>query len=394
MLHPLQWIDDELRTLEAQGLRRDRGVREGPQSATQIVLRGKQAINFGSNDYLGLAGTPLIAAVHRAIDEFGWGSGASPVVCGRGGLHAELERQLAQFEGTEAALLFPSGFGANVGVVTALAGRGDIIFSDAKNHASLIDGCRLSGARTQVYPHRDVNYLRLVLQQAHGFRRRLIVTDSVFSMDGDLAPLAELAELAEQFTAMLIVDEAHATGVFGNLGRGLCEHLGVEDGVSVRVGTLSKALGSIGGFAVGSQTLVEWLFHRARTYFFSTAPPEAVAAAGLEALRLVRSEPARRMGLLERARQLRDQLRGEGWNLGDSESQIVPVFVGAPEQATAVSAALLERGLFVPGIRPPSVPEGESLLRISLSCEHTGPMLETLLAQLREQPPTSDRERR
>jgi 8-amino-7-oxononanoate synthase len=306
-------------------------------------------------------------------------------VTGRGSLHAALERELARFEGTQAALLFPSGFAANVGAVTALAGKGDIVFSDAKNHASLIDGCRLSGARVAVYPHCDLSALSNLLAQAAGFRRRLIVCDSLFSMDGDLAPLAGLADLAERHDAMLLVDEAHATGVFGAQGRGAAEHLGVEDGVHIRVGTLSKALGSAGGFVASSQALIDWLANRARPYVFSTAAPEASAAAALAALDIVKTEPWRRQELLAHAADLRARLRQLGWNIGRAESQIIPVYVGDPFSTVQLATQLREQGLFVPGIRPPSVPDGESLLRISLSYAHNSEMIDALTEALHQE---------
>jgi 8-amino-7-oxononanoate synthase len=381
---PLAWINDALAEWDAQGLRRRLARRAGPQRAGSICLDGRELINFGSNDYLGLAADERLAdAVRRALPQAGWGSGASPLVTGRATLHSELETELAKFEGTEAALLFSSGFAANVGAIAALAGKGDVIFSDAKNHASIIDGCRLSGARVQIYPHRDVDGLANLLRQAGGFRRRLIVTDSLFSMDGDLAPLTQLAELAEQHDAMLMADEAHATGVFGDRGRGVAESLGVEDGVHVRVGTLSKALGSIGGFVAGPQKLIDWLANRARPYVFSTAPPEAMAAAALAALRIVRDEPHRRIELLDRARQLRERLTEQGWQIGDRQSQIIPVIIGDPTRAMHLSATLREQGLFIPAIRPPSVPEGQSLLRISVTFAHSDAMLGQLLAALR-----------
>ena len=384
MPHPLSWIDDELQTLEADGLRRRLSRRDSTQAAT-IEIDDRRLINFGANDYLGLAAHILNDASRQAIDACGWGSGASPLVSGRGGKHAELEAALAQFEQTAAALLFSSGYAANVGAITSVVGKGDVIFSDAKNHASIIDGCRLSGARVQIYPHGDVDYLRMMLAQASGFRRRLIVTDGLFSMDGDLAPLADLAALAEEYDSMLMVDEAHATGVFGEAGRGVSEHWDVESGVHIRVGTLSKALGSIGGFVAGSQPLVDWIANRARTYIFSTAAPQAIAAAGLAALENVRSEPHRRTELLLRAAELRQGLLSRGFDIGESESQIVPIFLGDPRRTMQVAATLQERGCFVPGIRPPSVPEGESLLRISLSYDHTPDMIDQLIGELAAQ---------
>ena len=380
---PLRWIDAALAALDARDLRRRLTVRTGPQGPAIIDVGGRSLVNLGSNDYLGLAAAAALGdAVQRAVASGGWGAGASPLVTGRGVLHAELERQLAEFEGTEAALLFPSGFAANLGTLAALVGPGDVVFSDAKNHASIIDGCRLSGAQIQVYPHANADALCQLLRQTSESRRRLIVTDSLFSMDGDLAPLNRLAALAEQAGAMLMVDEAHATGVFGAHGRGVAEHLGVEGTIDIRVGTLSKALGSIGGFVAGSQRLIDWLTNRARPYIYSTAPPEAIAAAALEALRLVRAEPERRTTLLARAARLRQRLQEMGWSTGTSSSQIIPILIGDPQRTMQLSASLRERGFLLPGIRPPTVPEGESLLRISLSYAHTDEMLERLAREL------------
>lgn len=376
----LDWIADELAALDTLQLRRRLAERQSPQGV-RVVMDGRELLNFGSNDYLELASSPrLRAAAAVAIADGGWGSGASPLVTGRGGWHARLEEALAEFEHAEAALLFPSGFAANVGTVSALAGKGDLVLSDAKNHASLIDGCRLSGARVQIYPHGKAEYVEKYLAQAGNFRRRLIVTDSLFSMDGDLAPLVELVELAERHSAMLLVDEAHATGVFGANGRGVCEHLGLSEAVPIRVGTLSKALGSAGGFVVGSRPLIDWLANRARPYVFSTASPAPLAAAALEAIACIREEPERRATLLRRANIFRSQLAADGWHTGDCRSQIIPLYVGSPHRAMMLAASLRDQGIWVPGIRPPTVPDGESLLRISLTSGHTDDML----ADLRE----------
>ena len=333
---PLGWIDEELAALEHEGLRRRLSTRSSPQ-APRLILDGRPLINFGSNDYLGLAADPrLAAAVAEALAAEGWGSGASPLITGHAALHARLEQRLAEMEGAEAALLFPSGFAANIGAIAALVGPGDIVYADRDNHASLLDGCRLSRADVRVYPHGDWQALDGLLAGAAGRRRRLIVTDSLFSMDGDLAPLVELTEVAARRQAMLMIDEAHATGVFGPRGRGVAEHLGVNRRIAVRVGTLSKALGSIGGFVAGSRALIEWLLNRARSYIYSTAAPAATAAAGLAALDIVAAEPERRRQLLTRAAALRDELAAQGWNVGRSQSQIIPIVVGAPARAVAL----------------------------------------------------------
>ncbi|MCS7303970.1 MAG: 8-amino-7-oxononanoate synthase [Thermoguttaceae bacterium] len=374
----LGWIETELARLEQAGLRRRRRVRQGPQGPV-VVLDGRELINFGSNDYLGLAADERLKAAAAAALQEGWGAGASPLVCGYSSLHQQLEKRLAEFEGTEAALVFGSGFAANIGTIAALVGPGDVVYMDAKNHASLWDGARLSRADVRVYGHGDYRELARLLERAGRYRRRLIVTDSVFSMDGDLAPLPELVELAYRYDAMLLVDEAHATGVFGTLGRGVAEHLGVEKEIPIRIGTLSKALGSVGGFVVGADRLIDWLVQRARPYVFSTAPPAAMAAAALAALEIVQAEPVRRRRLLESAEYVRSELRGQGWRLGPSASQIIPVLLGEPATALEVSAALVHRGLFVPPIRPPAVPEGQCCVRISLCASHSPRMVENLL---------------
>ena len=409
LLHDsLDWIDDELADLDRRSLRRTRRVCRRVDSA-HIEVDGRTYVNFTSNDYLGLADHPqVVAAAAAAARDEGWGAGASPLVTGRHAAHERLEARLAEFMGTEAALLFPTGFAANLGTIAALVGRGDMVFSDALNHASLIDGCRLSRATIEVYRHDDLGELasRLGSTAARTARRRLIVTDGLFSMDGQAAPLDGLCDLAERFDAMLLVDEAHALGVVGASGRGVCEALGVEDRVAVRVGTLSKSLGSSGGFVVGSNTLIDWLANRARPYVFSTAGTPAAAAAALAALEVIAAEPQRRELLHERFSGLVRDLAGQGWRLsaesdvdrssrdqlsGDSSSgqrnlpdmgAIVPVIVGPSEQTLALAARLAERGLWVPAIRPPTVPDGTARLRISLSSAHTPDMLARLVEAL------------
>mgnify|MGYP000321370820 CR=1 FL=1 len=378
----LAWIEKELLSLHEAGMHRRLAAREGA-IGPQIELEGRTLLHFGSNDYLGLASDERVrAAAQATVDQYGWGSGASPLILGHTALHQRLADRLARFEGTEAALVFASGFAANAGTVAALVGPGDVVFTDRNNHASLLDGCRLSRADVRTYAHSDWKELERLLSRRTNHRRRLIVTDSLFSMDGDFAPLVELADLADRHDAMLLVDEAHATGVFGPCGRGLVEQLGVEARVPVRVGTISKALGGVGGFVVGSRTLVEWLVNRARPYIYSTAAPAAVAAAALAAIDIVEQEPYRRTTLLERAARLREQLAARGWDIGRSASQIVPIVLGEPQRAVALAARLREQGIFVPAIRPPSVPEGQSCLRVSLTFAHTDEALERLLTAL------------
>jgi 8-amino-7-oxononanoate synthase len=379
---PLAWIETALVEMDRRNLRRRLTVRAGPQTG-QIDVDGRELVNFGSNDYLGLAADErLSAAAREASRREGWGSGASPLVSGRGESQSLLEQRLGEFEGTEAALVFPSGFAANAGTIPALVEEADAIYGDAKNHASIIDGCRLSKAARFVYPHADCHALERMLEEGGQFRRRLIVTDTVFSMDGDLAPLEHLADLAERYHCILMVDEAHATGVFGERGRGMVELLELHNRIHIRVGTLSKALGSGGGFVCGSQSLIDWLANRARTYVFSTAQPPATSAAAIAALDVVRNEPHRRQQLRSNAAALRARLGELGWNTGRSESQIIPLVIGDAARTMEFAARLREAGFFVPGIRPPSVPEGESLLRVSLCYHHTQEMIDRLVKQL------------
>jgi len=380
---PLAWIDDESARCSALGLGR-RLVARGPAEPGRFLRDGRSLVNFGSNDYLGLAADPRVAAAAaEAARLYGWGSGASPLVGGWTDAHRELSRGLAAFLGAEAALLFPSGYAANLGAIAALVGPGDAVYCDRRNHACLIDGVKLAGARLRVYPHADAGRLDEILARDAGrFRRRLIATDGVFSMDGDLAPLADLADLADRFDAALLVDEAHGTGVHGPDGRGAGSACGVHDRIPVHIGTLSKALGSVGGFAAGSRRLVDWLTNNARTQIYSTALPAAAAAAALAALRISQSEPWRRDRVHAHARRLRESLTAAGHYPGGSAGPIVPVPVGDPFVAMALSGRLRDLGLFVPAIRPPTVPAGTSRLRVSLSAAHDDGDLDRLIAAL------------
>lgn len=376
----LNWIDDVLDKLEKDHLLRSLTIRESPHVAGKVQIGGKQLIDFGSNDYLGLsAEQKLVDAVKSNSGYVGWGSGASPLIHGRGTLHARLEQELARFENCESALTFTSGFAANVGAISSLVDSEDVIFSDQLNHASIIDGCRLSGADIQVYRHADANHLsELITQSEKQYRRRLIVTDGLFSMDGDLAPLPDLVDLAQEHEAMLLVDEAHATGVFGANGRGVSEHFGVHEKVDVIVGTLSKSLGCHGGFVAGTESLIRWLTNRARSYIFSTAVPDATCMAAVTSMHLVSQMKPERQRLLQSADKLRSQLVSQGIEVGRSQSQIIPIVVGDPDKAVEIRNRLEELGYFVPAIRPPAVPRNESRLRISLNTRHNDEMINGL----------------
>ena len=379
---PLKWLESSLQSLKDDYLYREPTIRSGPQSA-RIVVNGCAHLNFSSNDYLGIANDPeVIRAIQKVVTNAGWGSGASPLVTGRTAAQAELERHLAAFENTEAALVFPSGFAANSGTLSCLTTEEDVIFSDANNHASLIDGCRLSRAQIEVYDHVDMNSLRKQLSKHPQAKRRVIVTDGLFSMDGDLAPLPELAEIAEHHQAILVVDEAHATGVLGSNGRGACEYFDVEHLVPIRIGTMSKALGSIGGFVVGSQPLVDWLFNRTRSFVFSTALPAACHVAAQTALSIIKQEPQRRISALHTAQRVREELTRQGWSVGEGISQIIPVRIGDPRLTMQLAEKLREASLWVAGIRPPSVQVGSSMLRISVSYAHQHEDIDRLLTAM------------
>ena len=323
-----------------------------------------------SNNYLGLADHPLVReAAADAAMRWGVGAGASRLVSGTMTVHRRLEERLAAFEGREAALLFGSGYLANTGVIAAMAERGGIICSDSLNHASLIDGCRLSGAETFVYDHADPEHLAWGLAKASG-RQALIVTDSVFSMDGDVAPLAEIVDVAKRHGARLIVDEAHATGVVGPGGRGAVAAAGLESEVDVVIGTLGKALGSYGAYATCSSTVADWLINKARTVIYSTAPPPPAVAGALAALNLLEEEPRRVDRLRSNSRVLREALRAEGFDIEAEETAIVPLVIGDAESTVALCEEALRRGVFAQAIRPPTVPDGTSRLRLAVMATH------------------------
>jgi 8-amino-7-oxononanoate synthase len=383
MTPALSWIDAELAELEKRGLRRSLEPLGGGQGPV-VVVDGRPVVNLCSNDYLGLASDPrLVRAAVVATEREGAGAGAARLVAGDLPVHGALERRIARFKGTPSALLFSSGYHANAGVVAALVDREDAIFSDRLNHASIIDGCRLSLARTQRYPHCDVAALDRLLGSTKA-RRKLVVTDAVFGMDGDAAPLAAIVEVCERHGAMLYVDEAHATGVLGPTGAGLCEAEGVTDRVDVVMGTLGKALGSFGAFVAGSRRLTDWLTSRARTFVFTTALPPGACGAALASLDVLVDEPARRERLHALARRMREELAAMGFDMSRVVAPIFPVVLGDEHVAVEASRRLRARGYFVRAIRPPTVPPGTSRLRVSVTAAHSEDQVDGFLEALAE----------
>jgi 8-amino-7-oxononanoate synthase len=379
----LAWIDGELEELAARGLRRALEPIASPQGPV-VVAGGRRLVNLCSNDYLGLAADPrLRAAAAAAAEREGAGSGAARLVAGDLPVHGALEARLAAFKGTEAALLFGSGYHANAGVPAALAGRADAIFSDALNHASIVDGCRLSRAEVVVYRHGDATQLGDLLARTRA-RRKLVVTDAVFGMDGDAAPLRELADLCDRHGAMLYLDEAHSAGVLGPTGAGLAEALGVSSRVDVHMGTLGKALGAFGAYVAGARRLADLLVSRARTFVFTTALPPAACGAALAALDVLRDEPGRRARLHALAARMKAGLARLGFDVGRVVAPIFPVVLGDEARAVAASRALRDRGFFVRAIRPPTVPPGTSRLRVALSAAHEEAQVDAFLGALEE----------
>jgi len=373
----------ELRALGDSNLIRPRRT-VTPVSATEYLVDGHRCISFAANDYLGLSQHPQVLKAFREAASLQAGATASALVAGRTVWHEQLERRIARFEGTESAVLFPSGYAANVGTLAAMVGPDDCVFCDRDNHASIVDGCRLAAGKMFVYRHNELSRLAAALHRRRSqFDRAFIVTDSVFSMDGVIAPLKELSRVAEQFAVDLIVDEAHATGVFGPTGRGVCEALSVTENVLIRVGTLSKAVGTLGGFVAASQSVCDWLWNTARTQFFSTALPPAVCAAASESLRQIRRDldrAARLNRICRYARQLLNEVGLE--TIAGSVGPIVPILIGDDAQAVSLSERLLRDGYFVPAIRPPTVRKGTARLRLSLCSEHTPEQVESVIQHI------------
>jgi len=369
--NPLAFLDEALNDLRQQGLYRRMRVLDGEQAARTSVDH-RQVVNLSSNNYLGLTTHPMLRArALEALQAFGVGTGSVRTIAGTMAIHMELERRLAAFKHTEAAVVFQSGFTANAGTVSSLLGRDDVIVSDELNHASIIDGARLSRATIKVFPHRNVAAAREIVAALPRDQRTLLITDGVFSMDGDLGPLPELCDLADEYGCIMMVDDAHASGVFGGNGRGTVDHFGMHGRVDVQVGTLSKALGALGGYVAGSKSLIEFLYHRARPFLFSTSHPPSVAATCIAALDVLEHEPQWMERLWANTRFFKAGLEALGFHIGISESPITPVIVGDGALAMTLSDKLFDAGVFAQGIGFPTVPQGKARVRTIVTATHT-----------------------
>ena len=380
----MKYISDELIKIKESGLYRDLRV-VGNAQDTHIEIEGRSFLSFCSNNYLGLANHPsVVKAVKDAVEEYGWGAGASRLVSGNMILHEALEDTISRFKGKEAAIVFPTGYMANLGAITSLVSNGDLVICDKLNHASIIDGCRLSGADFRVYAHCNMDKLENILKKASQYNRKLIVTDSVFSMDGDLAPLPDIVRIATEYNAMIMVDEAHGTGVFGENGRGVVEHFNLNKEIDVVMGTLSKAIGSLGGYVSGDIDLISYLRNKARSFMYTTALPPAVCAASIAGINLIQEDPSMRESLWYNVRFIKDKLRSLNINMISSESQIIPILIGDAQKAVEISTLLYEKGILIPAIRPPTVPANSSRLRMTVMSSHTQGDLESLFEVLSE----------
>ena len=377
------FFDKRLQIIKADGLHRQMKYLQSPQGS-HVRIAGEDILMLSSNSYLGLCfDDRLRSAAHAALDQYGTGSGGSRLTTGSYDIHKKLEKEIAAFKGTEAALVFATGYMANVGIISAIAGKSWVIFSDRLNHASIIDGCRLSGAEIIVYEHCNPADLERKINQYRG-RQGLIVTDGLFSVDGDIAPLPALVDIARKHQLLLMVDDAHATGVLGKKGRGTAEHFGLDGGIDIAMGTLSKALASEGGFVAGSHSLIDYLVNSARSFIFSTAPAPATIAVSLATLDIVRKESAARDTLREHSLWFRKELRVMGFDVADYPTPIISIVLGRPDVAVDFSKRLMGKKIFVSAIRPPTVPAGTSRLRINIMTTHTKGELTRALEAIRD----------
>ncbi|NIP31742.1 MAG: 8-amino-7-oxononanoate synthase [Candidatus Dadabacteria bacterium] len=380
----LVWIDDEIKTIHDNNLFRHLTEIQTGQHP-EIKINGKTNVLLASNSYLGLSVDPrVINASVEALKKYGTGSGGSRLVSGSSDLHRRLEERIAKFKNTESAILFTTGYLANVGTISAIVGPDDIVFSDELNHASIIDGCRLSDAKIQIYKHLDLDHLEELIAQNLNFKKKLIVTDTIFSMDGDLVDLAKLVKIADKYNCMLMIDEAHATGVLGERGSGASEYFGVEDKVPIVMGTLSKAVGSLGGYIAGSKKLTDFIRNRVRSYIFDTSLPAAAIGASLESIDIIENDKDLREHLWKLIEYFKKEINKIGLEILPSHSPIIPILIGEPEPTLNFASSLRERGIYTPAVRPPSVPEGKCRLRVSLMATHTFEHLDRALSAFKE----------
>ena len=379
----MEKISNELKKIKESGLYRELNILEGAQGP-HVKIKGRTYISFCSNNYLGLANHPeVVKAVEDAVGKYGWGAGASRLVSGNTELHQALEDEISKFKRKEAAIVFPTGYMANIGTICSLVSSGDLVICDRLNHASIIDGCRLSGATFRVYPHRDVAKLENILKKSKEYPRKLIVTDTVFSMDGDLAPLPDIVRIAHEYNAMVMADEAHGTGVFGENGRGVVEHFNLDKKVNIIMGTLSKAVGSLGGFVTGNSDLISYLRNKARTFMYTTALPPAACAASIAGIKLIQRDHSLRESLWRNVHYVKDRLKLLSLNVTSLESPIIPIIIGNAKKAVDISGFLFESGILIPAIRPPTVPDESSRLRVTIMATHTRADLDKLLDVLK-----------
>jgi len=383
MSHKFDFVEEELQLLERKGsYRRIRWVEEAP--SPWVRINGDRVLLLCSNNYLGLINDPrLKEAAVRAIEEWGCGSGGSRSICGSLSLHRMLEERLARFHGSESALLFNSGYSANLSIIPSLMGDGEVIYSDELNHASIVDGCRLSRAAVEIYPHRDMRELESLLK-GNQRKGKMIVTDGIFSMDGDIAPLTEIVELARKYSALTMVDDAHAIGVLGSKGSGSPEHFQLLHEIDVHVGTFGKALGCFGAYAAGRRSLIEFLINKGRVFLYTTALPPSVSATVLAGLDILEGEPERRERLWKNVDYLRKGLDWVGFDTMNSQAHIIPVLTREEGLTMEMDRRLLEKGVFVQGIRPPTVPEGKCRLRVTVMATHTQEDLDFALEKFEE----------
>lgn len=376
-IHELKFLKDQIQELKDDGVYRELPILESANES-EITLNGKSVINLSSNNYLGFANHPkLKKAAIEAVEKYGVGSGAVRTIVGNMDIHEELEKKLAEFKREEAVMVYQSGFNCNAGTIQAITGKGDLIISDQLNHASIIDGVKLSKADKAVYKHSDMNDLESILKERRdNYNNVLIITDGVFSMDGDIAPLPEIVELAEKYKALTYVDDAHGSGVLGESGRGTVDHFGLHGRVDFTIGTLSKAIGVVGGYVAGSETMKKWLSHRGRPILFSTSLPPAAVSAIHQAVELLMESTEFTDKLWENGKYFKSKMKEAGFDIGKSETPITPVMVGEEDKTMEFSKKLLEEGVFVSGIVFPTVPKGTGRLRCMVTAGHTKEQLD------------------